>query len=166
MTKHPSRREFILGTAAAVVAANVRGSARQATSLTAGQIVDRVRDEAGVPWRDNSIDGFKAGTADTIVTGIATTVVATIEVLRRAAAAGRNLLIVQEPTFYTAAEDGGNPPPTRCIAKALVDERHPSSGASTALECAQAERVRRAALAGRARVERIGSRTPTRSTGS
>ena len=66
-----------------------------------------------------------AGTADTIVTGIATTVVATIEVLRRAAAAGRNLVIVQEPTFYTAAEDGGNraADAVYLAKKTLVDER-------------------------------------------
>jgi len=127
MTSRPSRRAFLLGTAAAVIAANRRGSAQaQSSTPTAGQIVDRIREKAGVPWRETSIDGFKAGGADAIVTGIATTVVATADVLRRAAAAGRNLVIAQEPTFYTANEDGGNRAGDAVFVakKALVDERH------------------------------------------
>jgi len=126
MTGRPSRREFLVSTAAAVIAPNVRGAAQPSPQLTAGRIVDRIREKAGVPWRDSSIDGFKAGTPDAIVTGIATSVVATVEVLRRAAASGRNLVVVQEPTFYTAVEDGGNRAADAVYLgkKALVDERH------------------------------------------
>ena len=122
----PSRRQFLIGTAATVVAAGVRTTAGQAASPSAGQIVDRIREKTGVPWREGSLDGFKAGTPESIVTGIATTVVATAEVLRRAAAAGRNLVIVQEPTFYTPAEDGGNRAgdAVYLAKRALVEERH------------------------------------------
>lgn len=121
-----SRREFLLGTVASLVAANARGSARQVPSLTAAQIVDRIREKAGVPWRETSLDGFKAGSPDAIVTGVATTVVATADVLRRAAAAGRNLVVTQEPTFYTASEDGGNRATDAVFLakKALIEERH------------------------------------------
>jgi hypothetical protein len=121
-----SRRDFLFGTAAAMMTARVRAGARQAGPLTAAQIVARIRERAGVPWRESSIDGFKAGSADAIVTGIATTVMATADVLRRSAAAGRNLVITQEPTFYTAPEDGGNraADAVYLAKKALIDERH------------------------------------------
>src|SRR4029077_379587 len=50
---------------------------------------------------------------DTPVTGIATTVMATFDVLRRAARAGRNLVITHEPTFYNhednTADFNGDP---------------------------------------------------------
>jgi putative NIF3 family GTP cyclohydrolase 1 type 2 len=125
-SKCPSRREFLVGAAAGVIAAGVRGSARQTPTLTAARIVDRIREHVAVAWRDTAIDGFKVGSPDATVTGIATAVVATADVLRRAAAGGRNLVIVQEPTFYTAAEDGGNraADAVYLAKKALVDEAH------------------------------------------
>jgi putative NIF3 family GTP cyclohydrolase 1 type 2 len=127
MTTQPSRRDFLRTAASAVVAAQVRpGASAQAATSTAREVTDRIREKAGVPWRDASIDGFKAGSPDAIVTGIATTVTATVDVLRRAASAGRNLVIVQEPTFYTAAEDGGNRAndAVYLAKKTLIDERH------------------------------------------
>ena len=46
------------------------------------------------------MDTFKAGNPDTPVTGIAVTMMATMDVLRRAAAQGDNLIITHEPTFF------------------------------------------------------------------
>ena len=46
------------------------------------------------------MDTFKAGDPDTPVTGIAVTMMATLDVLQRAAAAGDNLIITHEPTFF------------------------------------------------------------------
>ena len=127
MPDMPSRRHFLWSAASTVIAANVRTTgARQPATLTARQVTDRIRDKSGVPWRETSIDGFKAGGPDAMVTGIATAVAATVDVLRRAAAAGRNLVVVQEPTFYTPAEDGGNraADAVYLAKKALVDEGH------------------------------------------
>jgi hypothetical protein len=123
--QQPSRREFLAGSAAALVAMRTPGLAAQAAPLTAGQLIDRIREKAGVPWRDGSSDGLKAGSADTPVTGVVTTVMATADVLKRADASGRNLVIVQEPTFYAAAEDGGNRAGDAVYQakKALVEER-------------------------------------------
>jgi len=124
---HPTRRAFLQGAASAALVARLRADGdSQAANLTARHVTDRIREKAGVPWRETSTDGFKAGTADAIVTGIATTVMATVDVLRRAASAGRNLVIVQEPTFYTAAEDSGGRAADAVFLgkKALVDERH------------------------------------------
>jgi putative NIF3 family GTP cyclohydrolase 1 type 2 len=146
MTPPSSRREFLRTAASAVAAATVPGgirdsdsgfgipdqglairdSTRQPSTLTVGAVIARMQEKLGVPWREGSSDGLKIGKPDAIVTGIATTVMATADVLRRAAAAGRNLVFTQEPTFYTAAEDGGNraADAVYLAKKALVDERH------------------------------------------
>ncbi len=71
-----------------------------AAHLTARQVIERIQKNVGVPWRTPTVDTFKAGDPDTPVTGIATTMMATYDVLRRAAAAGDNLIITHEPTFY------------------------------------------------------------------
>ena len=101
-----SRREFVLGAAGALVSARVVRAHRP--DLTAQQIVDRIKSSLGVAWNDKTIDGFKAGDPATVVTGIAATVMATLDVLRRAAAAGQNLVITQEPVFYSASDEAGN----------------------------------------------------------
>jgi putative NIF3 family GTP cyclohydrolase 1 type 2 len=71
--------------------------------MTAREIVARIRQTLaadGIAWREQTVDTFKAGSPDEQVRGIATTGMATFDVLRRAAAAGRNLVITHEPTFY------------------------------------------------------------------
>jgi putative NIF3 family GTP cyclohydrolase 1 type 2 len=76
-------------------------SAQQTTALTARQVIERIQAHVGVPWRTETVDTFKAGDPDTPVTGIATTMMATYDVLVRAAAEGKNLVITHEPTFYS-----------------------------------------------------------------
>jgi hypothetical protein len=57
-----SRREFVLGAAAAVAACTaMRGSAPDARVLTAREVAERARASLGVPWREPTVDGFKAG---------------------------------------------------------------------------------------------------------
>ena len=68
--------------------------------LTAAQVIDRIKKNVGVPWRAETVDNVIAGNPDTPVTGIATTMMATLDVIERAAAAGKNLVITHEPTFY------------------------------------------------------------------
>lgn len=72
-----------------------------ATSLTAAQIVDRIKAAIGVPWREQTVDRIVAGSTDTIVHGIATTMMATLEVLQRAVAAKRNFVVTHESTFFS-----------------------------------------------------------------
>ncbi|HEU4563515.1 MAG TPA: Nif3-like dinuclear metal center hexameric protein [Gemmatimonadaceae bacterium] len=72
----------------------------QQPALTARQVVERIERTLGGEWPDDGIDAFKDGDPDTRVTGIAVTMMATMDVLRRAAASGRNLVITHEPTFY------------------------------------------------------------------
>jgi putative NIF3 family GTP cyclohydrolase 1 type 2 len=68
--------------------------------LTAGEVIARIQQQVGVPWQSDTVDTFKAGSPDAPVTGIAVTMMATLDVLQRAAAAGNNLIITHEPTFY------------------------------------------------------------------
>jgi putative NIF3 family GTP cyclohydrolase 1 type 2 len=72
-----------------------------AAQPTAREIIDRIKGQVGVPWREQTVDTIKSGDPSTPVTGIATTMMATFDVLQRAAAAGHNLVITHEPTFYS-----------------------------------------------------------------
>ncbi len=74
-------------------------------SLTARQVVERIKSHLGVAWEAKTIDTFKAGDPDARVTGIATTFLATQSVLERAAARGLNLIITHEPTFYNHRDE-------------------------------------------------------------
>jgi putative NIF3 family GTP cyclohydrolase 1 type 2 len=121
---YSSRREFIATTAAALLAS---GSPRaQRGAVTAQEVADRIHSRLGVEWRPQSIDGFKAGDPTRAVTGIATAVLATTDVLRRAATAGQNLVITQEPLYYAPNEEPGNraKDPAYLAKKAVIDEHH------------------------------------------
>lgn len=72
----------------------------QEKHVTAGDVITRIQQQVGVPWQAETVDTFKAGDPDTAVTGIAVTMMATMDVLQRAAASGKNLIITHEPTFY------------------------------------------------------------------
>ena len=76
--------------------------------MTAQEIVTRIQRrlaESGIDWRAQTVDTFKAGSPDTDVRGIATTGMATFDVLRRAAARNCNFVITHEPTFYGHTDD-------------------------------------------------------------
>jgi putative NIF3 family GTP cyclohydrolase 1 type 2 len=119
-----SRREFIAATTASLIVP--RSFRAQRGTVTAQQVADRIRSNLGVAWRPQTVDGFKAGDPATAVTGIAVTVLATTDVLRRAAAAGQNLVITQEPLYYAANDDPGNraKDPVYLAKKAVIDEHH------------------------------------------
>jgi putative NIF3 family GTP cyclohydrolase 1 type 2 len=71
--------------------------------MTAQDLVTRIQQKLagdGIAWRTQTVDTFKAGRPETEIRGIATTGMATFDVLRRASAAGRNVVITHEPTFY------------------------------------------------------------------
>lgn len=71
--------------------------------MTAQQIVQRIQQrlaDQGIAWRATTVDTFKTGDPDTEVTGITTTGMATLDVLKRVAPTGRNFVIAHEPTFY------------------------------------------------------------------
>ncbi|HTU43560.1 MAG TPA: Nif3-like dinuclear metal center hexameric protein [Bryobacteraceae bacterium] len=72
-----------------------------ATHPTARQIVALIEQNTKIPWQGETVDTFKAGDPDTPVTGIATAMMATFEVIKAAAAENANFIITHEPTFYS-----------------------------------------------------------------
>ena len=77
----------------------------QQKPVTAAQIIQRIQKETGVSWRGETVDVFKTGNPETPVTGIVTTMFATMDILKQAVAMGCNLIITHEPTFYNHLDD-------------------------------------------------------------
>ena len=104
MEKSWRKRVAFLGTSLSLVLIAVAmcgGTAEaQEKRPTAGEVVAAIQEHVGVPWKTETVDTFKAGSPETRVTGIAVTMMASLDVLQRAAAKGQNLIITHEPTFY------------------------------------------------------------------
>jgi len=75
--------------------------AAQQARPTAQALIDRIQKNVGVAWSTPTVDTFKAGDPSTPITGIAVTMMATLDVIQRAAASDKNLVITHEPTFYS-----------------------------------------------------------------
>jgi putative NIF3 family GTP cyclohydrolase 1 type 2 len=73
----------------------------QSDRPTAAEVVARIKQHAAVQLPEQTVDSFKAGEPETKVKGIAVTMMATLDVLKRAAAHGDNFVITHEPTFYS-----------------------------------------------------------------
>lgn len=108
-----SRREFTaLVAAGAATAARPVVAGRRQASLTVEDVIERIRANIGVPWNGETVDTLKAGDPAMRVTGIVTTALPTLAVLRQAAEAGANLVIASQPAFYSRA-DARTPPAGR-----------------------------------------------------
>lgn len=108
-----SRRRFVAVTAAGTAGASFALSQDSAAAtITAREIVDRIKQTLGVDWKTETVDGFKAGNPAVEIKGIVTTAMATLEVLKQTMKAGANFVITCEPTFYARA-DSATPPPRR-----------------------------------------------------
>src|SRR5215217_7387176 len=73
----------------------------QESAPTAAAVIARIRERAGVTPKGYTVDTFKSGDPETAVKGIAVTMMATLDVLKRAAERGDNLIITHEPTYYS-----------------------------------------------------------------
>ncbi|MBW8325481.1 MAG: Nif3-like dinuclear metal center hexameric protein [Prolixibacteraceae bacterium] len=69
-------------------------------TLTARQIINQMQAQLSCPWSQETVDTFKTGNPDDLVTGVAVCMFANMEALQNAVAKNCNLLIVHEPTFY------------------------------------------------------------------
>ena len=118
-----SRREFVsLAALSAVVgptAAYSQPEPLQAV-VTASEIVERIKRRISVEWKQETVDTFKAGDPATVVKGIATSAMSTMDVLKQAVRAGANFIITAEPTFYSRG-DAPSPPAGRGAAPAAAD---------------------------------------------
>jgi len=111
-----TRRKFIYNVSAAVGAGLVlsspliskaAGFIGAEESYTVKQIMDMfIKDVPGGALKE-TVDTLKAGSPDTKVTGIVTTMFATIAVIRNAIDLGANFIIAHEPTFYNHEDETG-----------------------------------------------------------
>lgn len=74
-------------------------------TMTVGQVMDLIlKTIPGAPFA-KTVDTLKSGTPSQNVTGIVSTMFATVDVIEKAVAAGANFIIVHEPTFYNHADE-------------------------------------------------------------
>lgn len=76
-----------------------------AQTQTARQIITEIQNNVTCPWSQETVDTFKSGNPDDVVTGIATCMFANMETLRQAVANKCNLIITHEPTFYNHQDE-------------------------------------------------------------
>ncbi len=98
-----SRRRFLgqmtMAGSAALFAPSLANKL-SAPTWTVGQIMDLFMNEVPGGPMSQTVDTLKAGNRDIVVTGIVTTMFATIDVIRKAVNAKANFIIAHEPTFY------------------------------------------------------------------
>ena len=74
-------------------------------SYTVKQVMDLFIKDVPGGALSSTVDTLKAGNGDMIVTGIVTTMFATIDVIKKAIDFGANFIIAHEPTFYNHQDD-------------------------------------------------------------
>jgi len=72
---------------------------------TVQDVIDLIMKEIPIPPFKQSVDTIKAGASTQKVTGIATTMFATVDVIKKARAVNANFIIAHEPTFYNHTDD-------------------------------------------------------------
>ncbi len=103
------RRDFLedivrAGTAGLLVAP-VLTSLHSPPSYTVEEIIDLIMKEVPGERLPETVDTIKSGSGDQVVTGIVTTMFATVRVIEEAARRKANFIIAHEPTFYNNTDD-------------------------------------------------------------
>ena len=104
-TISPLRHPSMLSCLVLLLATAAWPSMCRAQAITAGEAWLRIQQRYGAPPPADSVDTIKAGDPSTPVTGIATTFLDTMDVLREAVKRGDNLIITHEPTFYNHRDE-------------------------------------------------------------
>jgi putative NIF3 family GTP cyclohydrolase 1 type 2 len=112
MKQDHTRRKFITNLSLSTAAIMATPALSRANSLfkaddsyTVGQIMDLfIKTVPNAPF-PNTVDTLKAGSRDTVVTGIVTTMFPTVDVIKKAIDLGANFIVCHEPTFYNHTDD-------------------------------------------------------------
>lgn len=112
MTSTLPRRDFIASLAATAGLTVIPGLSNGTTvhqptqgKLTVQQVIDIILKEIpGAPF-PKTVDTLKSGDGSQVVTGIVTTMFATIQIIRATASLGANFIIAHEPTYYNHLDD-------------------------------------------------------------
>jgi putative NIF3 family GTP cyclohydrolase 1 type 2 len=106
MTQHPTRRSFLAGLVATAASPRpARAVAEDAPTVAA--VIEGILSGIPAAPRRDTVDVVKAGDPAQRCTGVVTTFLGTLEVLRKAVALGANLVISHEPVFYNHLDDTG-----------------------------------------------------------
>lgn len=87
--------------ASAALTATCKSWAAQAVPLTVQDVLDRMKLHVGGSWFEGGVDRIIEGSAGTVVKGIATTMMATMDALKDALKAGANFVITHESTYWS-----------------------------------------------------------------
>ena len=73
--------------------------------LTAGEVLERIKQNVGIPWMTKTVDKIVTGDENTPVHGVASVMMATMDVVERAAAEGKNMIISHETAVYLQQDE-------------------------------------------------------------
>ncbi len=103
------RREFlgnvVKAGAAGIMAGPMTGSFNTMETMTVSQVIDRILAEVPGGKLNDTVDTLKSGSGDTVVTGIVTTMFATVKVIHTAVKMKANFIIAHEPSYYNHLDD-------------------------------------------------------------
>lgn len=100
-----SRREFVALAGATLAAGKLAIAQQGQGKITAGEVVDRIKKNLGIPWNDKTFrDTYKIGDPSMPVNGIVTTFGTNFSLMEKAVKAGANMIIPHEPTFWSDAD--------------------------------------------------------------
>lgn len=108
-----SRRKFIAASAIsagglALLSVNpaiANGLLSTQKQYTVQQVIDLIMKEGNLSPIPGTVDTLKSGSADITVTGIITTMFATVDVIKQAVKLNANFIIAHEPTFYNHTDN-------------------------------------------------------------
>ncbi len=90
---------------ALVISGSLFGQKANQQQLNANQIIGLIKKNVTCPWSAQTVDTFKSGNPDDVVTGVAVCMFANMDVLKQAVANKCNLIIAHEPTFYNHLDE-------------------------------------------------------------
>src|SRR5659263_243113 len=90
---------------ALILSGSLFGQQTNQQKLSANQIIDLIKKNVTCPWSAQTVDTFKTGNPDDVVTGVAVCMFADVKVLQQAVADKCNLIIAHEPTFYNHLDE-------------------------------------------------------------
>lgn len=108
-----SRRKFIAASAISaggiallsITPSVANGLLSTQKQYTVQQIIDLIMKEGNLSPIPGTVDTLKSGSADQVVTGIITTMFATVDVIKQAVKLNANFIIAHEPTFYNHTDN-------------------------------------------------------------
>jgi len=96
-----SLKTFLAIAALTAFMVNLNGqTSTSGPGLPASAVIGKIIEKTGAPVIPNTVDVIKEGNPETMITGIVTTMFATMPVLKKAVEMNCNLIIVHEPLYY------------------------------------------------------------------